>query len=192
VHLINDQLIPAFCLLAALVLLVAGDGLRWMFSRKAKNMSSTRGEIVYALILLIATMGLIVYPFILLVPVVTLAPNAMPQQTVILRAINTFYANYTQVPSSCLVFSFTNDVWEEFNRSSIQIGYLSGSNESTRQLIKQYSCLAFDYGYWCVVPPYHGSTCNYVQTHYALQNFTSPGEPPGGFNVSFYRILNYS
>lgn len=185
--LFNNQLLPAFCFLAALVILTIGDGLRWLFRG-----NSARREIAYASVLAIATLALLVYPFIALVPIVTLAPSEMPQQTVILKAANTFYENYTQVPSNCLVFSFTNDVWEEFNRSSIQIGFLNGANSTIKQLILQYKCLALDYGYWCVVPPYHSTLCSYIATHDKLQNFTSPGVPPGGYSVTFYRILNYS
>jgi hypothetical protein len=186
------QLLPSSCLLAAFAIIGAGDLSRWIFARRAKKKNTLRARAAYAIPVAILFLVLVAYPFVTLIPVVTIAPSAMPQQSVILRAINTFYSNYSAVPQNCLVFSFTNDIWEEVNRSSAQIGYISGGNSTVQQLIMQYKCLVFDYGYWCVVPPYHSSTCSNIQNNYELQNLTYPGEPPGGYNVTFYRILNYS
>lgn len=137
------------------------------------------------------TAVLVAYPFWTLAPAVTLPSAKMPQQTVILTTINFFYGNYSRVPSNCLVFSFTPDIWYEFNRSSAQVGYLTGTNASIAKSIGTYQCKVLDYGYWCVVPPYHATACHQYLITYNLSQIVS-GNAGNYNNTTFYKILNYS
>ncbi len=131
------------------------------------------------------------YPFLGLIPSITLAPQLMPQQSVILKAINFFYANYSAVPQNCVVFSNTPDIWEEVNRSSAQISYLESANATLTQNFSQYKCIVFDYGYWCVVPPFHDGLCKYLGSRYQYKNLT-PTSQLGGSSVGFFQVLNYT
>ncbi|MEM3208310.1 MAG: glycosyltransferase family 39 protein [Candidatus Micrarchaeaceae archaeon] len=131
-------------------------------------------------------------PFALLLPLTAIAPGNMPQQGVILPAINFFYANYSKVPADCLVFSFTPDIWYEVNRSSAQIDYLGSSDANFTDTLKRYSCFVFDYGYWCLVPPYHNTTCKYALEDYKMKLLSQGPETPAGDAPAFYMILNYT
>ena len=95
--------------------------------------------------------ALIAFPFVELAPVTAIAPDKMPQQSVILQAINAFYSKYAAVRKDCVVFSFTSDIWYEVNISSAQINFLEGANSSIKNSLAQYRCAVLDYGYWCVV-----------------------------------------
>ena len=184
------QILPPLCLLAAYGILKLADLARFAFSSRSRN--KTGAKLAFGSVAVVLTLVLLVFPFVQLSGNITLPPQGMPQQSVIRPALNLFYSNYKSVPQNCLVFSFTPDIWFEANRSSAQIGYLSGSNSTVKQEITQYSCYVLDYGYWCVVPPYHDTLCHYLLTKYAVQNLTSPAPPFGGSNVTFYRILNYT
>ena len=187
------QLLPALCLLAAFAILGMGDAAGWVaawFASKKRDSSIVR--LVFASVVVIASAGLLFYPFFTLVPLVALSPSMMPQQSVILPAINYFYANYNDVPQNCFVFSFTPEIWWVVNRSASEIGYMGNTNQTLSAIVSQHSCLVFDYGYWCVVPPFHSTACAYTLKRYKLQNLTSNPPEPGGNNVTFYRILNYS
>ncbi|MCL5239696.1 MAG: glycosyltransferase family 39 protein [Candidatus Marsarchaeota archaeon] len=185
------QILPPLCLLAAYALIGIGDAAAMAMSRFRKNarIREGNGAAFYA-VLTVASIVLLVLPFAFLAPTVALPPSEMPQQAVILNAMNTFYNSYNAVPANCLVFSFTPDIWYEVNRSSAQIGYLMASNQTIHDEISSYSCLVLDYGYWCVVPPYHSTTCAYALNHFKLENLTPVS--PNNTGVAFYRILNYS
>ena len=186
------QLIPQLCVLSAFAFVGAGDGVRALV-RKVKAHGSEQLSI-YASGICVIAMGalLLAYPFYLLEPNVAISPSAMPQQSVILKAINTFYSSYNAVPQNCVVFSFTPDIWFEANRSSAQIGYLGGVNGTIKSSLSSYSCHVIDYGYWCVVPPFHSTTCAYDTSHYKVENLTVPAQTPSGFGVTYYKILNYT
>jgi hypothetical protein len=183
------QLLPAACMLAAFAILRIGDYASLLVARHEE---SHMRKIAFESAIVISSLAFLAYPFTFLIPAVAIAPNSMPQQSVILKAMNTFYSEYNAVPQNCLVFSFTPDIWFEVNRSSAQINYLTGANSTLKSSIKHYSCVVFDYGYWCVVPPYHGSTCRNVVDSFVLENLTSPAPQLGGDEVAFYRILNYT
>lgn len=140
-------------------------------------------SIVYSASLLV----FIIFPFIYLAPLITLTQHQMPQQHGISTAVNFIYANYTRVPSNCLVFSFTPDIWYELNRSSAQIG-LMGTNTINSS---RFSCFVLDYGYWCNVPPYESSTCKSDLSRYNLSVIATM---PSGLanNVTLYYINNYT
>ena len=183
------QLLPSLCLLAAFAIIGIGDSVRHLVGRVNRNRD---GRIVFAVAVAVSSAALLVAPFAYLVPVVDDPTSAMPQQSVILKAVNTFYGNYSAVPQNCLVFTFTPDIWVEANRSAAQIGYINGANATLQQSFSDYSCKVFDYGYWCVVPPSHTTTCSYIISHYQLTNLGPKNATLGGDSVAFYQIDNYS
>jgi hypothetical protein len=189
------QLLPSLCLLATFAIIGIGDSARYIALRFSKGAAKNaddghRGRIVFAAAVAISALVLLVYPFVTLAPIVTIPQSNMPQQSVILKSIDTFYGNYSVVPKDCLVFSFTPDIWAEVNRSSAQIGYISGANATLKQSFAAYSCKVFDYGYWCVVPPNHNATCAQIVNSHNLTNLGPTSAPLGGYNVAFYRIGN--
>ena len=129
------------------------------------------------------------YPFVMIAPVITMSPSSMPQQSVILKAVNFFYANYNSVPDNCLVFSFTPDLWYEVNISSAQINLMGSASIS--QDLGQNKCVVLDYGYWCVVPPFRDTTCKMLAQEYKTRVIAS-ASAGNGYNTTFYQILNYS
>ncbi len=187
------QILPALCLLAAFALASIGDAAVVLKTRLFGGAGRTRGNgaVLFA-VLAVASAVLLIFPFYALIPVLTLPPSKMPQQNVILPAITSFYENYSAVPNSCLVFSFTPEIWQEVNRSSAQVGFLLGSNQTLRNTTLSYSCLVFDYGYWCLEPQFSTTTCKYITSHYKLENLISPLTQPNATRVAFYKILNYT
>lgn len=179
------QLLPPISLLGALAVFELADMASALARGGAKRTSRAGGAafcIVSAAVVCVA----VAYPFLTLAPVITISPQEMPQQTVILRAANFFYANYNAVPRGCLVFSFTPDMWYEVNASSAQIGDMANPTPGE----KSYGCAVLDYGYWCVVPPYHGTTCEMLTGKYNL-SVLSTASAGNGYNTTLYRVLNY-
>jgi MFS family permease len=183
------QLMPPLCLLGALAAFELGSEAQALLQRgseAATNAGAAAFWVVAAGVIVVA----LLYPFAALEPVFTLAPNQMPQQSVILPATTFFYNSYKAVPNDCLVFSFTPDIWYEVNVSSAQIGYANGAGGGIGESIDNYSCKVVDSGYWCVVPPYRNTTCANLAGRYSKQVLAT--EPAGnGYNTSFYKILNY-
>ena len=141
----------------------------------------------YAAFIIIAAVVLVEF-----LPQTAILPANAPQQSVILPATNFIENNYTAVPQNCLVFSFTPDVWYELGRSSAQIGYLGSTNQSFIDFEKGYRCFVLDYGYWCLVPPFHGSTCSTDINTYNRSALDTQRIGNSGYNASFYLIRNYS
>ncbi len=184
------QLLPAVCLLAGFAIIGISDAAQSLVARLRKG--NVFGTLAFGSTIALSCTVLLVFPFWLLVPIAAISPSAMPQQSVILNAMNFFYSNYNAVPQNCLVFSHTPDIWAEVNRSSAQISYLSGANSTNKQTISGYKCLVVDYGYWCVVPPYHDTLCKYITGHYQLKPLAVSQPLPNGNSAGFYQILNYT
>ncbi len=131
---------------------------------------------------------LVVFPFVELLPITTMPTGSMPQQPVPLGAVSFIQSNYMKVPSDCLVFSFTPDVWYELNRSAAQISYLGDLNQSSRA---RFSCFVLDYGYWCAVPPYNTGTCASAKERYDLKTLAIQPASNGAY-YALYQIMNYT
>lgn len=172
------QLVPPLSLLAGVAISQVYE-----FADK-KSKVKVLGVAMYA-VLIIA--GLIV-PFIMLIPNITLLPQNMPQQTVIYDALSFFYSNYNSVPSNCLVFTFTPDLWYEVGRSAAQIDYINSNNAQFLNDTKNYTCRVIDYGYWCSVPPYKGTTCNTLTQNYNLIPLATHNNTARNENFAFYQI----
>jgi len=173
------QMIPALALLGGFAISELSTTLGEVSKRKYVH------HIVYAAIMI----GVVFYPFVTLVPNITLKPQAMPQQTVIYDALSFFYSNYNSVPTNCMVFTFTPDLWEEFNRSAAQIDYVSSTNSQFLNDTKNYTCRVVDYGYWCNVPPNKGTICKNLLENYNLLPLAMQNNSARGENFAFYQIL---
>ena len=116
----------------------------------------------------------------------------MPQEYFNTQATTFIYNNYQKVPTSCLVFSFTPDIWYTLNRSSAQISYMSEGNLTTKMnTFKNYSCFVFDYGYWCTTPEYHNSSCGTQLYSYNLSVLATQRNSEGS-NFTLYKINNFT
>jgi hypothetical protein len=135
----------------------------------------------------------VVYPFIFASNAITMQPQSMPQEPYPLTATNFIHTNYNSVPTNCLVFSFTPDIWYELNRSAAQVGYLGSTDSNFTSFASRYSCFVLDYGYWCVVPPNNGGMCRTDITSYSVSRIVSaPGAPGSLGNLTIYLINNYT
>ncbi|MDE1804465.1 MAG: glycosyltransferase family 39 protein, partial [Candidatus Micrarchaeota archaeon] len=175
------QMIPPLCLLA-------GFGI----SEISTLTENIKPRIIAPVAMSLVFIALIIAPFITLIPNITLTPQQMPLQGLIYQAASFLYQNYTSVPTNCLVYTFTPDVWYEFNRSAAQIGYLGSSEQSFLNFSNRYSCQVIDFGYWCNVPPYKGTSCQNYFKNYNLVPFSTYSNSSTGENLSFYRIVSAS
>ncbi len=156
-------------------------------SRSFLNRHDALVAIPYAIFLII-----IVFIFIQFFPIVTMPPSSAPQQSVILPASNFINSNYSAVPSNCIVFSFTPDMWYENGRAAAQIGYLQSDSSNFTNFTKSYRCFVLDYGYWCLVPPYDNTTCPAYLKSYNTSVLATRSISGAASNMSFYLLRNYS
>ena len=174
------QMIPALCILA-------GFGVSEAAAIIGKIKESKAIPLIASLVLLIV---LVVVPFITLIPNITLKPQNMPQQTVIYDALSFFHSNYNRVPTNCLVYTFTPDLWYEVNRSAAQIGSLTSIDPQSTNFSDGYSCKVIDYGYWCNVPPYKSTSCKSYLSSYNLLPLANYTNASKGEHFGFYQIIN--
>ncbi len=135
-----------------------------------------------------------VHPFVASTGAITLMPQNMPQEPGPLTATNFIYANYQQVPAKCLVFTFTPDIWYELNRSAAQVGFFDSSDLNFTAFASHYSCYVVDYGYWCVVPPFHSTTCMSETSNNFSESIlaSTPSAIGEQGNLTFYLLHNYT
>ena len=170
-------------------MLLSRFGLR---KKKNRRAGAKKKMVVLSIIPFLAFAIIITYVFVQFLPIVTMLPSNAPQQHVILPATNFINSNYNAVPSNCLVFSFTPDMWYENGRAAAQIGYLQSVDQNFTNFTKNYKCEVLDYGYWCLVPPYDNTTCpNYIKGYNASVLATEKINGAAS-NMSFYLLKNYS
>ncbi len=145
--------------------------------------------IVASIALALLLLAFAVFPFYNALGTITLPTSQMPQEHLPMAATNFIYGNASAVPSNCLVFSFTPDIWYEYNRSAAQIGYLGSTNSSFTAFESGFSCFVLDYGYWCNVSPYNSGECPGYLTTYNLTTLASTNV--SGSNFALYRMSNY-
>ena len=104
------QLLPPLSLLGALAVVEIGDAASTAVRGGAKGRKAAGGA-AFFIVAAAVVFAAVAYPFLAVAPVITLSPQKMPQQTVILKAMGFFYGNYNAVPKDCIVFSFTPDIW---------------------------------------------------------------------------------
>ncbi|MGC9099455.1 MAG: hypothetical protein ACP5HW_02830 [Candidatus Micrarchaeia archaeon] len=188
------QTYPSLSLLAGIaIVLLVEDVLKLggFILKKIKHIEFKVKKWYIIISILVVFAACIVYPFIRLSPEIRLPPSEMPQQNIIAPTIEFFYSNYSKVPSNCLVFSFTPDIWYEVGRASLQIGYLNSTNSTIVNLEKRFSCFVLDYGYWCMVPPYNSTLCAYDKNAYRTITLSEGSIPYTVKHPAFYLIENY-
>ena len=197
------QINPAMALLGGIGIIAISDALsnyrliravmlrRNMLIEPSRYVSRYRMQIA-AVTIAISVAIFLIYPFYTLLPNVTILPSNMPQQIIVHPTQTFLYGNYSKVPANCLVFSLTPDIWYELNRSAAQMSFLVSPNATFVNNTKSYTCHVLDYGYWCVVPPYHNTICSYILSHYDLKPIALqyPQNPTSGAGI--YMIMNYS
>ena len=95
---------------------------------------------------------------------------------------------YSEIPKDCYFVSFVPGLFRTLGRNGIyaeNFPYLYNSGELKGK------CLIFDYGYWCIVPPFHDSTCKMILEKYRTQMITNLTLEDGR-TLAFYYILNSS
>ncbi len=192
------QITPPLALLAGICVSELGNGsATLLFSRRIKRHGRRGGVLSEAFAYSICTLiiiALVIFPFYQNSQLVSLPAPQQPQQSVISTVMTFFYSNVQAVPSNCLVFSYTPDIWFEANKSSAQIGDIGTSDSNFTSFASRYSCFVIDVGYWCNVPPEQSTHClemvhNYKIKPIVSQNTTVTG---GQVDLGFYQILNYS
>jgi len=159
---------------------------------ESTKMKNSKNSIVFYSSVTILFAIFFAYPFANLFKLVALNINDMPQQTIIAPTIEFFYNNYQKVPSNCLVFSFTPDIWFEVDRASMQIGYLGAENSTIAKIERNFSCYVLDYGYWCMVPPYNNTLCLYDKDSYKMNTIAIGSIPFTDKHPAFYLLENYT
>ncbi len=168
------QLVPGLVILASIAIYEISEAAQRRF-RLGRRLSVMAYSALFLVVSLI--------PLLLLFPITSQNPQNTQLQYGIAHSVTFIYNNYQKVPSNCLVFSFTPDVWYGLNRSSAQISYIS----ENAFMYRHFSCLVFDYGYWCVVPPYHNTTCSNILDTHALSSIATENVGLSA-NVSLYII----
>jgi 4-amino-4-deoxy-L-arabinose transferase-like glycosyltransferase len=93
---------------------------------------------------------------------------------------------YSEIPKDCYFVSFVPGLFRTLGRNAVYIEdffYLYTSGELKGK------CLVFDYGYWCIVPPFHDTSCQAVLQRFKLQPITNLTLEDGR-TLAFYYILN--
>ncbi|MHB1830261.1 MAG: glycosyltransferase family 39 protein [Candidatus Micrarchaeaceae archaeon] len=142
---------------------------------------------VYAALIL----AFAIYPFYNSMNIITMNTSQMPQQQMALNAVNFIYQNAGKVPSNCLVFTFTPDVWYELNRSAAQVGYFGSLDPNFTRFASQFSCFVFDQGYWCTTGQYKNSVCAADLGRYGSTAIATAPAMDQADNISLYYINGY-
>ena len=116
----------------------------------------------------------------------TTAQNNPYSMTYANRSLAFINNNYNLVPKSCLIFSPSPYLWYALNRSS---AYTYIYNTSVPN-IKNYSCFALDYSYFCN-PIFNNTSCGIIRAKYKLKVLATESGILGS-NFSLYQILNYT
>jgi len=94
--------------------------------------------------------------------------------------------HYSEIPKDCYFVSYVPGFFRTLGRNALyteNLLYLYKTNELNGK------CLVFDYGYWCIVPPFHDTTCKAILKSYKLQPITNLTLPDNR-TLAFYYILN--
>ncbi|MGC9142394.1 MAG: ArnT family glycosyltransferase [Candidatus Micrarchaeia archaeon] len=191
------QLVPSISFLAGAAIVFLSYYITLLSNKlykkiKHSKMAMMKSRMLSFALIAVFFLAFVVYPFKDLFPLISLNPEAMPQQEIIAPAMQFFYMNYSKVPSNCLVFSFTPDIWYEVGRASMQIGYLGSKNVTIQSIERNFSCYVLDYGYWCLVPPYNSTLCLYDKNTYLTVPLSEASIPYTNKHPAFYLIENYT
>jgi 4-amino-4-deoxy-L-arabinose transferase-like glycosyltransferase len=191
------ELMPEIAIFSALGIEGTYRFISWSASlarrrRRARTRKQQKAGAMHAALYVLIVALFLLYPFSTTLGQITQKPQTMPQEYQPYSATEFIYNNYEAVPSNCLVFSFTPEMWYDLGRSSASISYIyaGADNQTIRNYISSYSCFDFDYGYWCSVPG-TSSTCSSIMHKYSLTQLATQTTSEGK-TFAIYRINNYS
>lgn len=180
------ELLPFISILSSFGIVGLADAVSIITTKAIKFKHS------FSIILIVLLLIVVLFPFFSILPKITIPISQMPQEYFNTQATSFIYNNYQKVPTSCLVFSFTPDIWYELNRSAAQVSYLGSGNMTTNEeTFKNYSCFVFDYGYWCSTPEYKNSTCGSELHSYNISVIATQNSSQN-FNFTLYKINNFT
>ena len=182
---------PAISIFAGFGIASISSGIPSVLKIFRKRKSRGKREAVSSVIFAILIIAFAVFPFYNALGMVTISPSNMPQESMPLSATNFIYQNAAQVPSSCLVFSFTPDIWWEQNRNAAQIGWLNSDDSNFTNFESKFSCFVLDVGYWCTTPEYKGGLCQNDLKAYNTTVIATQSSPDFTDNYSLYYIDGY-
>jgi len=128
-----------------------------------------------------------IYLFQQILPYVTVDPmQILEAQDARVYVFDFVLKHYSQIPKDCYFVSFVPGLFRTLGRNALyteNLFYLYNSGELKGK------CLVFDYGYWCIVPPFHDTTCKVILQNYKTKMITNLTLEDGR-TLAFYYILN--
>jgi len=150
------------------------------------NFLSKKSRILSICIVVILLSGYI-YLFKELLPYVTVDPMEIWEaHDARVYVFDFVLKHYSEIPKDCYFVSFVPGLFRTLGRNAVyneNLFYLYNSGELKGK------CLVYDYGYWCIVPPFHDTSCKAILQAFQLQpirNLTLED----GRTLAFYYILN--
>jgi hypothetical protein len=95
------------------------------------------------------------------------------------------FARSVSLPMNCTIFSHVSALHIDLGRASVQPWYLEDP-AMLAQVREKTSCLVFDYGYWCTVPPFKEGQCKQILDK--NPNATKIATDPTTGRYSFYLL----
>ena len=182
---------PAIAIFAGFGIASLSSGIPVALKLSKNKKSEAKRAIFSSAIFAVLIIVFAVFPFYNSLSTVTISPSRMPQEAMPMSATNFIYQNVAKVPSNCLVFSFTPDVWWEQNRSSAQVGWLGNGNSTFKSFENTFTCFVFDKGYWCTTPEYKSGLCSTDLSTYNTTLIVTQRAPNQIDNYSLYYIDGY-
>ena len=173
------------------IAIFAGFGIAKLSSLAVDPRRPHKGKALSVVVYAVLITAFAIYPFYNSISIITMNTSQMPQQQMALNAVNFIYRNAGKVPSNCLVFTFTPDVWYELNRSAAQVGYFGSSDPNFTRFASQFSCFVFDQGYWCTTGQYKNSVCTADIGSYSSSPIATAPALDQADNISLYYINGY-
>ncbi len=182
---------PAISIFAGYGIAGLSDIIPNAMGRLGKAGGKGRTSAVAAATFVLLIVAFSIFPFYNSLSIITMKPSSMPQESMPLSAVNFIYQNAQKVPNTCLVFSFTPDVWWALNKSAAQVGWLGNNMSNFTGFESGFSCFVFDKGYWCTTPDYKKGTCSTDLSSYNTTLIASAEAPDQVDNYSLVYLNGY-
>jgi 4-amino-4-deoxy-L-arabinose transferase-like glycosyltransferase len=146
------------------------------------KISKIFGVFIFSILILVY-----VYEFLLLSPYVVVDPMQIWEaHDARVYVFDFVLKHYNDFPKDCYFVSYVPGLFRALGRNGIYTETFFGLYSSGELKGK---CLVFDYGYWCIVPPFHDTTCKAILQRFQtkmVENLTLPDNR----TLAFYYILN--
>ncbi len=147
---------------------------------------------IFLAVAIAVSVSIIAYPTIALYPQLSINPANIIQAQGARFYENFVYSNASLIPKNCLVFTFDPTLFNINNRAATQFSNLSiiENPAGFSEYMKQYGCLAIDYGYWCAsTTPATKEYCNYALSRFKVKLISSAYLPNISATYSIYEIV---